>query len=183
MKIYSQTLAPGVPWRFNGVGSYLRVISGTGPMDILMMAGGRMLAEAGAVVAGFGMKVEDFNYISITSATAQTVYIAVSEFQIDYVPTSLIVSFVQASGITDAAPVSVGVAATALVAADANRKGVRFYNAGTATVYIGSSAVTTANGAIRLDPGAVWVETDAAPAAWYGISGTAAQSVRVQTVQ
>lgn len=87
-----------------------------------------------------------------------------------------------AATITDAAPVSVGTAATLLCAAAASRRGVRLTNAGTDVVYLGSSGVTTANGAISIAPGQTYFEDRAAAAAWYGISATAGQSVRVQTI-
>lgn len=85
-----------------------------------------------------------------------------------------------ADTISDPDPVSVGTNATSLVAASTTRRCVRFFNAGTADVYIGGSGITTANGAIKLAAGQGWSETDAPGAAWYGISGTAGQSVRIQ---
>lgn len=78
------------------------------------------------------------------------------------------------------AAVSVGVAATALVS-DATLKRLYIRNGhATAVVYIGGAGVTTANGAIKLGPGDTWIEEDAAGAAWYAISDTAATNVLVQ---
>jgi hypothetical protein len=92
------------------------------------------------------------------------------------------VTIKQGATLTAPAAVSVGVAATALVAADATRRSVRFFNAGTVAVYLGPAGVTTANGAVMINPQQLWIETEAAAAAWYGISGTAGQSVRIQEV-
>lgn len=85
-----------------------------------------------------------------------------------------------ATAIAHPAAVSVGVAATALLAAVA-RRCVEFYNDGTDTVYLGGATVTTANAAIRIAPGQSYFNDIAPGAAWYGISATAAQSVRIQT--
>lgn len=89
----------------------------------------------------------------------------------------------QAATITDKVPVSIGVAATAIVAADATRKGLRLTNAGSFDIYIGGAGVTTANGAIKIQPGQTWIEDQASVAAWYGISGTAGQSLRIQEIK
>lgn len=89
---------------------------------------------------------------------------------------------IDAATMAHPAPVSVGTAATLLVAAAAGRRVVVFTNAGSDVVYLGSSLVTTANGAISIAPGQTYFEDRAAAAAWYGISATAGQSVRVQTV-
>lgn len=91
------------------------------------------------------------------------------------------VDILQGDTIATPAAVSVGVAATALCAASATRKGVRFYNGGTVTVYLGGAGVTTAVG-MPLPAGSTWFESEAAGAAWYAISGTAAQAVRVMEV-
>lgn len=88
----------------------------------------------------------------------------------------------QTGTVTDLEPVVVGVAATVLLAASATRKTARFYNGGAVDVYLGGAGVTTANGALKIPAGSAWVEDNAAGAAWYGISGTAGQSVRIQEV-
>lgn len=82
--------------------------------------------------------------------------------------------------IDDKAPVTVGVAATALVS-DATLKRLRIRNShATAIIAIGGAGVTLANGAVQLEPGDMFVEEDAAGAAWYAISDTADTIVQVQ---
>ena len=80
---------------------------------------------------------------------------------------------------TDAvqATVSVGVAETLLDAADTNRRALTIQNLGTVDVFVGKTGVTVANG-IRLQVGEVYV-LSATTAGIFGISGTAAQDVRV----
>lgn len=87
----------------------------------------------------------------------------------------------QAATVVNAGAVAVGTAAVLLAAADSARKGLRFSVAGSQTIYIGGAGVTTANG-IPLAVGDLWIESDAAPAAWYAIAGAAGGSVIVQAV-
>jgi hypothetical protein len=82
--------------------------------------------------------------------------------------------------VTNIAPVSVGVAQTALVN-DATLLQLRIRNAhATATIAIGPTGVTLVNGAVVLGPGEQWIEEDAPGIAWFAISDTAATSVQIQ---
>lgn len=76
-----------------------------------------------------------------------------------------------ASTPTDISPVTVGTGSTVLVAANASRKGLRVYNAGTGKLaIIAATGTTFANAALVLNPGDSWNETDAPQAAWWAIS-------------
>lgn len=186
MNTYEQTLTAGQVWVLDAPGELFRILDSSAAVDVQITRAGVPFKEAKAILAGFWAKPRGgFSGVRITNGgTAQTIKVGIAEGESGYdrlqVSGGIVVT--QGSTVTDAAPVSVGVAATLLCAADSARESCRFYNAGTVDVYIGGAGVTTANGAIRLAPGATWIERDAAPAAWYGISGSAAQSVRVQTV-
>lgn len=79
-----------------------------------------------------------------------------------------------------AAPVSVGVTATVLTAADATRRKLVIRNGHvSAAVAIGGASITMENAAIVLLPGDIWEERDAAGAAWYAISDESQVSVQV----
>jgi hypothetical protein len=94
--------------------------------------------------------------------------------------TNVLVSNQPLANIVHQAPVSVGLVATALVS-DATLKKLRIRNGhATAVVALGGAGVTLANAAIQLLPGDVWLEDDAAGAAWYAISDTAGINVQVQ---
>lgn len=81
--------------------------------------------------------------------------------------------------IVNIAPVSAGIAASPLVS-DATLKRLRVRNGhATAVIAIGGAGVTLANAAIQLLPGDVWFEDDAAGAAWYVVSDTAATNVQM----
>lgn len=187
MRTIDETFLAGETKTFNMPGGYFRILSVPFAIDVNFLKGNMSLGEpAKGVGAGYWAKFPDggeYDSITIYSATAQAIRFAVSLGYGGYdMPPSSAVALIQGSSISDNAPVSVGVGATALVGYSQFRKSLRFFNAGSVDVYIGGSGVTTANGALKLQPSATWVETEGAAAAWYGISGTAGQSVRVQEV-
>jgi hypothetical protein len=74
--------------------------------------------------------------------------------------------------------VTVGTASAPLLAANATRRVATFLNNGTATVYISqTSPASTANG-YPIPPGVEFVD-DLTQVAWYAISGTAGQDMRI----
>lgn len=91
------------------------------------------------------------------------------------------------TGITANSPtnVSVGVATTALVATNANRKGLIIMNLSTATVSLGIGVSAVLNSGITLYPGGIWTmdEYSFNTAAINAIAGTAASSVAYQEFQ
>lgn len=203
MRMYSQTFAGAGVWPLGVQGQLFRLINTDDgePVDVTFYRGGSIVASAVGMESGFYAKpAGGFDRVDITSATAQTVKVLVMDgdggydrFIVDIASSigeigvtlsgDAFVTIKQGATIADTAAVAVGVAATALLAASATRKSARFYNAGTADVYLGGAAVTTANGCIKIEAGQTYIENDAAGAAWYGISGTAGQSVRIQGVE
>lgn len=153
------------------------------PVDVEFYNQGARVAQAGQVEQGYySDNTAAFDRIVITTATPQTLKIAISDGRGGYnrLAGTVSATIVKALAVSELAPVSVGVAATLVAAANANRRGLRLYNGGTVTVLLGGSGVSLANGVIQVAPGQTWVEDDAPAAAWYGISGTAGQSMRVQ---
>lgn len=87
------------------------------------------------------------------------------------------------TALTHGAPVSVGLAAVAVAAADATRRKLYFRNThASALVALGADGVTIAGAPILLQPGDIWEEKDAAGAAWYAISDTAGVDLAVMGV-
>jgi len=76
-------------------------------------------------------------------------------------------------------PVAISTGVAQGISNDATLKRLRIRNASTngAVVAIGGAAVTLANAAIVLQPGEVWMEDDAAAAAWYAVSDVNGASV------
>jgi hypothetical protein len=185
MQTYDLTVAAGGVVQIGVSGRYMRLINASAVVTVGFWAKGNLKGKAVGINPGLWIKPEEsFDSITVESATAQTVSIMVGagEAGYDQVTVSGSVLAALSNTITDAAPVSVGTSATLLIAAATTRRGIRFTNAGTADVYLGSSGITTANGAIKIAAGNTWIEDEAPGAAWYGISGTAAQSVRMQVL-
>lgn len=85
--------------------------------------------------------------------------------------------------LTDTAAVAVTDAGAALVAANANRRGLRFCNIGVDQVAIGFTGVTWDKRCIILNAGDVWVEERAANLAWAAITDAAkTANVTIQQV-
>lgn len=186
MNTYELIMAANAVAVLDSPGDYFRLLDSTAVCDVQLTRAGIPRQESKQVLAGLWMRpAGGFTGVRITNgATAQTVKIGIASGEAGYdrLQVSGGLAIQQGSIVTDAAPVSVGTTATLLISAAESRKGCRFTNAGTVDIYVGGSGVTVANGAIKIAPGATWIERDAAPAAWYGISGTAGQSVRIQTV-
>lgn len=64
-----------------------------------------------------------------------------------------------------------------VLAANAERKSATIQNAGTVTVYLGPSGVSTTSGLV-LEPGAVMVD-NRSTSAWYGITASGTADLRV----
>lgn len=198
MMMTSQALGAGQTWPLQTAGTYFRLLLAASPVNVRFYRNGAQVADAVGMDTGFYLlPTGGFDRVDITSAAAQTVKILILDgdggydrFNVDItsalsaiavnISGAASMTVAQAAAVNDLAVVSVGVAATALCAASAARKGLRFTNAGTADVYLGGAGVTVAGGAIKIGAGQTWLENEAAPAAWYGISGTAAQSIRIQ---
>lgn len=190
MQQFIQAIDAGKTWQLQTGGNYFRLVSCPDPVDVKFFKASAEVASAVQMDTGFWLKPSGgFDRVEITSATGQTVKIMIIDgdggydhFNVDLTG-SAVIAIKQAATVNDIAPVNIGIAATAIVAADATRQGLRLTNAGTVDIFIGSAGVTVANGAVKIAPGQTWVEDDAAPAAWYGIASIAAQSLKIQEVK
>lgn len=178
MQVFPVDIAAGETKRLDIQGTMFRLFDAVNPVDVEVSSkSGNSLASQ----VGTGYWTEPtggFDNVSIKSANAQTVKIGIAIGRGGNDSVELAVG--SASVIADNAPVSVETVATLLIPTSGTRRAARFFNAGTSTVFLGGNAVTTANAAIRIEPGQLWIEDDAPQAAWYGISVTAGQSIRVQ---
>jgi hypothetical protein len=184
MRTVNISLTAGVAKKVSVTGFYLTLIQAVAAIDMEV----EMVGKAGSsdvstgLPEGYGEQFpEMFNSVTLTSAVTQDIKIGYSLGVVNFDRTSIISQ--QASTITNAAPVTVGVAAGLAVAAASTRQRIVFTadDANTGDIYIGGTGITTAAGAIKLEPGASWVEERAAAAAWYAIATAAAQSLRIQT--
>lgn len=180
---YKIRLLAGEEDQISQPGNYVKVINGTQPLRVIIdgQEGASVTLSQGRSLGPTREPFHEVRLLNESGVTVEaTVVVGTAEIQDNAVTGS--VSIEQGNAITDAAPVVVGVAAAALVAAGSGRKSLRFKNDGASTVYLGGAGVTVVNSPVQIAPGQVWIEDDAADAAWYGISASAGQSVRVQVV-
>ena len=90
------------------------------------------------------------------------------------------VKAVKLTNLVNIAPVVVGTGAAVQVVSDATLKRIQFRNGSTdKNIGIGGAGVTMATAAIVLEPGDVWIDTDAPGAAWYATADVAGADLRM----
>lgn len=161
-------------------GSYIRLLSASGPLKVSADGGNKFDFEL-----GIGVRFpERFRFLSIESATNQTVRLAVSDAGVD---DSRLVGSVDITGGLDtkevmptnltAAAVTVGTSAVVVAAANVDRRSVLIVNNAANVIYVGPAGVTTATGVpVAAGGGALTLNTTAAI---YAIAGSAGNNVRV----
>lgn len=197
VKVFSYALSSGVEKVFPG-GRFLRVITADAAIDITFYdESNQPIGQAVGVLGGFQIGIEPhdldkasrligFAKVGITSATNQTITVAISRQPIQYDRLTGSISSTIASGTTldSVADVSVNATTTTQVAAaNANQKSVTIKNLSnnTAAFRIGDIGAGAANGH-ELNPGeSITIETTAAVYGYNSHSG--AQSVSVVSVQ
>ena len=139
------------------------------------------IADGSAVSMPDGVKITNIDSEPIPVAFAGTVAPVFGTATIDNDNVGAVPVQQQAlSMIVDQAAVVINTGAAHLLISDATYKRLRVKNEhATARIALGGAAVTMANGAIILEPGDMWIEDDAAGAAWYATSDTAGADVRV----
>ncbi|SMC29515.1 hypothetical protein SAMN02745857_03884 [Andreprevotia lacus DSM 23236] len=190
MQTYKMTLQPGTTWVQPAVGKYFMLVECPQQVNVRLKLHGSAQYEATAVDTGFTSDDVEYDVVEIDAAVLCTVKIAVSNGKGSYnrltggsVALTGAVQVGTDTTITHVTPVTVGVAATAVVTADASRRGLRLYNASANTIYLGSSGVTVANAAMRIGPGGYVDETQVPGAAWFAIASAAGSELRVQEVR
>jgi hypothetical protein len=174
---------------FNGAnpfpigGRYFRLLSTVNPVDVKLGRGLKLYEKMDQVEAGAWYLVpdgqDDFSDILITTGASELVKFVVTDGTMGY--DRLFATLVQVATMANEAEATVGAAAALVLAAANNRKKIVFRALGsnTGNIALGASGLTIAAAAIVLAPGDEWIETDAAPAAWYAISEIAAQKLEI----
>lgn len=191
MRTYSQIIQAGAAARWDTGGKKFQVLEGLGgTLDIELLQNNSPVYQAYGVGVGMWAVPErgGFNAVTITnkSGNPQKVvfFITQGDAGFDQPIASLTVGGevnarpVMDSAISAPATVVVGTAATLVVAANVNRRGLRLLNDGAAAVRIGGAGVTMSSPMV-LNPGDYYDETQVPGVAWYAISGTAGQNLRV----
>lgn len=78
---------------------------------------------------------------------------------------------------------NVGTALVHVTSQDPTRRGLRFRNSGTTTIYLGGSGVTNETACIRILAGYLWEETLAAGAQWWALSDAVGGVLNVEEIR
>lgn len=182
MQTHSQLVLSGVPWRLNGEGSYFRLMESQEPVNVRLWRLGRVVYEAQAVEAGFyTLPTGGFDAVEVeTTSNPQAVKVAISQGQGGYDRYTGSVEISAGKSVVNTGLVNVTVVATPLLAANAKRKGFRVLNSGANVIYLGGGGVSLGNGCLKMNPGDLWVESDAPGAAWFAVADGGPGTVKVQ---
>lgn len=176
MRTYNLNLPANTERRHALTGRYFRIMDATGTV-FMRIDNGPLLELA----QGIGGRIDTgFKSLTFMSVAAQDVVVAVSQFPIDDSRLSLSapIDIVNGATINNTA-VSVGTAEVALAAAEPTRKSIAiFNNSTTATLYVGTTGLTTVNG-WPIPPMSSYEFTKSAAAAFFGRASAAATNTRV----
>lgn len=197
MRTVTQVFAAGESHRWQIVGSYFRLMEIDYPevADIKILRMGATKTEAQQVDAGYSYKSpENFDGIEITCTNPCTVKFAVSDGSGTYDRTvgsvaisggvsivGGVVAETRQSGFSYHSSVTVGTAAVSAINGSAARQVIYFYapETNSGDIFLGNSTVSLTNSALRLPPGAVWVEDKMAAINWWAVASQAGQSLRM----
>lgn len=197
---------------FNGTTLVILSTGAASTIDMKVELAGYAVEEMRGIKQGLKMQTQGFTGAKFLSAVPCTIEVIVSSANISVnyqegstvnanilgvVPVSndrgslanpvnvVGITYADAPAVTlqDNLAVAVTAAGAALVAANANRRGLRFTNIGTDPVTIGFTGITWAKRCIILNSGDTWIEDRAANLAWAAICDAAkTASVTVQEV-
>lgn len=204
---FDLTLAAGLNQRQDTAGAYFMILADGGTSwDVQIMRGGAAIEELRGMKRGTKLRVPGrFDWVNLKPQATATGSFIISDgmAEIDVLGTSttpilvsndrgspgtpinvvgVTINDAPATSITAPAAVAMGAAAVQIVAANANRRTVRFTNLGANAVAIGPAGITWAARCIVLNPGDTWVEERAGVLAWFGITAAAASSIGIQEV-
>ena len=145
---------------FEGGGNYFHLLETTGNVDVELTRDGGVVASANSVGYGFKVKPRDgFNGLSILSASAQTIKIAVGDGDGEFNQVTGTVSISGNTGAHTGSQATVTNVDNTVVAANAARKYLFVQNNDTAAVMriMTDGTAATATKGIRVQPGG-WYE-------------------------
>lgn len=186
MRTYQQTLTAGEAVTLTVNGNFFALIEAAGAVDLAFQyvgaAGSGGLTEiANGMQAGYSETFPGMlTAVSVTSSIDQVVVYGCGYGTARFDRTSIINS--QATTTDNLAPVALGITATLILSGDATRRRLILTNPSTNTgaIALGGPSLTAANAARWLEPGDSYIETDAAPAAVYGLADVAGEEINIE---
>lgn len=155
--------------------------SATDQFEVESNAGDKFPMSAGKSFRG-EVAGSEFTLRNDTGADIEAVIVAGSgDYKNDALSGEVSVIQVKKGSEREQGAAVVGVAAVQLFDESATRKQGVIFNNGTATIYLGNSGVTVANG-IPVQPGGYFEDFSGCGAALFGISGSAGNDVRTMEV-
>jgi len=123
MQTYRQEIAAAGTWRLGVPGSYFRLLSLIGPVDVVFLRHGTPVFTAGQVLDGFWSKpAGGFDEVMITSASAQTVTLGITTGDAGYDRTAGKVAITNVNGAFVNSAKTVTSASGQLLAANLERR-------------------------------------------------------------
>lgn len=186
---------------FNGRGFIVMDAGGSTSLQLQLLSGPQQRADDFGVVGNkFSLFVPapdpEFSGCILQSATDVTVTVAVVPYQVQALDGSNLTVSIASSSIplqtredaasagNDRAAVAVNQLNTALVAASALRKAIRFRNVGASPAALFTSAAGAwANRCLVIAPDETWIESEGASLAWYAITDVAPNNAASVTAQ
>lgn len=186
MQTYSQAIAAVGTWRLGVPGSYFRLLSLTGPVDVQFLRHGTVVFAAGQVMDGFWSKpAGGFDEVIVTSASAQTVTLGITTGDAGYDRAAGSVSITNVNGAFTNTGKTVTNASAQLLAANAARRFLLVQNkdaSGNIWVTLDGSAATAGNG-VKISPGGSLILDTYAPTGEIRAIGDIASNVNIVTVE
>lgn len=182
MQTIKQILTAGQPWPLHVPAKFMQLVVAPAPVSLKFYQGGKVVDEAEEVEEGFYCNTEGFDRVEVTSSANQLVKIILSDGSsgTSRIAGSVTASVKTATGIVNVPMKTVGTAEVLAAAANSNRLGLRFLNAGGSNIALGGAGLAFADAAIVLAPGQLWAENDAPGAAWVAIGDMAGGTLKVQ---
>lgn len=180
MRTHRQVMPDNGVWIMAEPGRHFRLIEvGAGQyVNVTLFRNGLSVYEAEGVESGFWAEPDGgFDRWQITSQYMQPVKVAITAGRGGYdrvaqnVNVQGQIALKQVSKLTTLPVMLIGSKPVKVVEADSSRGLLRFYNGSLEDIYLGGdAAVTIDNSPMRLPPGALLSESDAACAAWWAVA-------------
>lgn len=186
MRTYQQALTAGETVTLTVNGSFFALIEAAGAVDLEFQyvgaAGtGGYTEIAKGMNAGYSEVFPGMlTSVIVSSSIDQQILYGCGSGSARFDRTAITSS--QASITDNIDPVALGITATLVLAADATRRRLILTNPTTNTgaIALGGPSLTAANAARWLEPGDSYIETDAAPAALYGLADIAGEEINIE---
>lgn len=183
MKTLDQTLTAGQAVTLPCNGTFFFLMEAAAPLSVhfVMQGKGAVGEQCDGIRSGFQYEAPGvISKIIVTSETDQVIKWGYSFGRASYSTTTI--SQLQATTTENLEPVSLGVTATLILTGDATRRRLILTNPTTNTgaIALGGPSLTAANAARWLEPGDSYIETDAAPAAVYGLADVAEEEINIE---